>query len=327
MNVQQRAELDTEAQTYYQEAYAIKVYMLQATLDLYLLEMRRVEERDGLLVRPWSETMTGAVVARDCEIKHQGKCRSYPPLKVMTPWPSTVTENANASKGPKPFVITLDQINQHLTRAGSATDRFDHPLIFCRSGAKDFLFDGPGRGEYVGTEDPFELAHEEDERPLYKDKAKPEDYADLWDVRGLERGWRRKDVVYPQDLSSDIDPTSPNSATLGSLLTMTRAILCTTPSLVNLSLSGFLERAVCGTRSPPGLRALKELSLGPAPPFWYAPMRLHHTALASVEKLRIVGVQLFKSEIADIAGRRGALPNLREVEWTLASEYVWQHIS
>lgn len=309
---------------YRQDSYEVKIFMIQAALDLYLLQMRRVEERDGLLVRPWSEATAAAEETN--QRLHTGKCRSYPPLLVKTPWPSKAAVDA-ISKGPKPFVITLAQINEHLARRGSTTDRFDHPLIFSRSGVKNFLDEGPGRGEYVG-QDPYQLAHEDDFRPLYKDKKYDGDYADLWGVRGLDRGYRREGVVLPPDLSSDIDPTSPTAATLGSLLTMTRAILCTTPSLVNLSLSGFLERAVCGSRSPPGLKALKELSLGPAPPFWYAPMRLHHTALESVEKLRIVGVQLFKSEIADIAGRRGALPNLREVEWTLASKYMWEdHIT
>lgn len=284
------------------------------------MEMRRVEERNGYDVKSWRSPEAEDQAAKYI---HKGRCKSYPPLSLIMP-----AKGAPVVNVPGVFTITLAQIHQHLARPGSIGDRFDHPLLFSRSGVKGFVRYGPGRGGDDGGEgDYHQLVRERDGSPTYVEATNGEDFADLWSVVGLGRN-RDDDIKLPRELCDELDAAFPTAATLGSLLATARMVLSATPSLDNLSLTGFLERAICGSRSPPALKALKSLSLGPPPPFWYAPMRLDHSAIASVERLRIAGVMLFKSEIASIAGHAGALPKLKKLEWMLAAKYdgAWNHI-
>lgn len=298
---------------------------LQAALDLYLMEMRRVEERKGYEVKSWrsQEAKAEAVVPRIS--RHKGKCNAYPRLAFVTPSLSTAaTRGGDHDTDREVFRITLAQVHEHLARPGCSTDTFDHPLLFARSGVRAFLTGGPGRGleEWEEGGDPYGLVRGWDSSPTYNENASAEDFADIWNGGGLRRN-KPKDVKIPPDLCDEADPTFPSAATLGSLLASARMVLSAVPSLEVLSLTGLMERAVCGSRSAATLKGLKSLSLGPPPPFWYAPMRLDHPAIGSVEELRIAGSFLFKSEIAAIAGHGGALPKLKKLEWVLSGKHDW----
>ncbi|UZJ55129.1 hypothetical protein CBS101457_004449 [Exobasidium rhododendri] len=113
--------------------------------------------------------------------------------------------------------------------------------------------------------------------------------------------------------------------TLGSLLATLRACLSFCPRIRVLGLSQFLERAVSGTRECVGLSELRHLSLGPPPPYWSSALHLHQRTLSSVRTLHVAGCMLFKTEAMAIGGYTSALPNLREVDWTLCMEHAVEH--
>lgn len=69
----------------------------------------------------------------------------------------------------------------------------------------------------------------------------------------------------------------------------------------------------------------RHLSLGPPPPYWSSALHLHQKTLSSVRTMHISGCMLFKSEAMAIGGYTSALPNLREVEWTLWLGHVVEH--
>lgn len=115
------------------------------------------------------------------------------------------------------------------------------------------------------------------------------------------------------------------ASTLGSLTANLRAVLALCPRIRVLGLNGFLERAVGGTRDCAGLTELRHLSLGPPPPFWSSALNLHQKTLKSLRSLHISGCMLFKSEALAIGGFTKALPNLREVDWTLWLGHLLDH--
>lgn len=69
----------------------------------------------------------------------------------------------------------------------------------------------------------------------------------------------------------------------------------------------------------------RHLSLGPPPPYWSSALNLHQRSLASVRTLHISGCMLFKSEAMAIGGYTSALPNLREMNWTLWLSHAAEH--
>lgn len=121
-------------------------------------------------------------------------------------------------------------------------------------------------------------------------------------------------MMMGREVSDQFNTALPGSATMGCLIGRVLAILQLAPRLVNLSLSGFLERAICDARAPPAgiLPALSSLSLGPAPQRWSAPMHFHDPVFARVKKLRLAGVLLLEEEVDALA----KLPMLQLLEWT-----------
>lgn len=92
--------------------WLVRCFSVQAALDLYLEEMRRVEE---------------SMPPRPCQCEH-GSCPSYPGLRIV----------GNGSRTPPSatdtLVLTQRRLLQHHARRGSLADHFDHPLLFARSG-------------------------------------------------------------------------------------------------------------------------------------------------------------------------------------------------
>lgn len=123
------------------------------------------------------------------------------------------------------FILTRLDLRQHLARPGSVTDRFDSPLLFARSGI-DIVKRTPSGGRRK------RLDMSDDERE--------QDWADIFSPSSS---------IFSGSSVSTISLPSPHSATIGSLLTQLRMVLSSTPHLENLSLTGFLERSICGNRS------------------------------------------------------------------------------
>lgn len=176
------------------------------------------------------------------------------------------------------------------------------------------------------------------------------DFADLYghvshDSRALYGGQYSR-AVQEEDLLAVVDQTVRNEVaiprwereqypqqtirgrplpTLGSLLATMRACLSFCPRVRVLGLNGFLERVVGGTRECVGLSDLRHLSLGPPPPYWSSALNLNQKSLSSVRTLHISGCMLFKSEAMAIGGYTTALPNLREMNWTLWLSHAVEH--
>lgn len=87
--------------------YLIRLHELRATIDLYLLAMRRLEG-----VGP----------------------RTFPPLRIKGHRDVPRLSLFDATDLEEPFIVSRSDIARHLARPGSITDRFDHPLLFARSG-------------------------------------------------------------------------------------------------------------------------------------------------------------------------------------------------
>lgn len=69
----------------------------------------------------------------------------------------------------------------------------------------------------------------------------------------------------------------------------------------------------------------RHLSLGPPPAYWSSALHLHQKTIASVRTMHISGCMLFRSEAMAIGGYSNALPNLREMDWTLWLGHVVEH--
>lgn len=191
------------------------------------------------------------------------------------------------------FAVSRAQLLERLANPKGKTDRFDHPLLFARSGIA-----------WEARQHGYAVVH-----------------------GGTEPQWHEGDAEDPLDAqrtdgSPLLDVALPSTATIGGILNLTRALLAQTPLLQNLSLSGFLERAVCGTRRPMELKALRFLSLGPPPiyisrPGWYPPLRFETPSFPNVERLRICGHSLDKQQAVAIGGG-SVFKKLQHFQWTFA---------
>ncbi|PWN25406.1 hypothetical protein BDZ90DRAFT_281613 [Jaminaea rosea] len=279
------------------DEWTLRIFEAQAVLDLYLLELRRLQD----LGQPTSSTKTGKGV----------ECGHYPRL-ILNGYDDASTSRSKITR--RTFVLHRSQLLRHLSRHKSYTDRFDHPLLFARSSCGMFVLAGPGRAgedsDSLGQYDPYELR--DIDFSLLEEDA--EDYADQFSPDRLP-------ATTPA-LDDGLDPALNSTATLGSLLSLTRFVLVATPRLRNLSLTGFLERAVTGLRTGAELKDLRSLSIGPPPPFWHAPMTLDRGCLLTVENLRICGVMLLEEEVDAI---ENGLPLLRRMQWSMAGKFDQKH--
>lgn len=261
---------------------------VQAALDAYLMNMRRIEDASPDFPDSWRSGAPG-----DPEHLPPFECRTavcghYPPLDIvgtLTPRRRAAAKKGAVLKAQPPFVVSRPQLVQHMFRPGSPLDRFDHPIIFLHSGVTWLKLEGLGR---VGEDS-------SDGRRNYIGKEGHED-----PVEG-----------------ENIDVTLPATASVPALLGLARSVLTFVPNLSNLALAGFLERAVCGQHPSPPLPSLRALSLGPPPPFWNSQKRLKHSALQQVEILRIAGTVLLSDEIVTIAH---GFDQLQKIELAMATK-------
>lgn len=265
--------------------HTMRVFEVQATLDLYLIAIRHWESEQDII-----DEQRGRSDRKVNDSGSEGVGRvMYPPL-VLTGY-STLTSPVEAStSGQEPYVLSRSDLLHHLARPGSWTDRFDHPLLFARSGEN--IVEAQSYHDYG--------ARQEREDPAAGD------WADLFTSH--------------QRVSPDYGLT--NTGTIGSLLALLRAVLSHTPYLENLSLTGFLERAVCGTRPSLALERLRALSVGPPPSQWYAPLHLGNH-LSGLEELRLCGIRLHEAEIFAILTKS---PPLRRLQWTMMHKFALEHL-
>lgn len=264
----------------------MRMLEVQAAMDVYLMQMRRIDEAASDFKDSWRcKTLSDRKEYPPKECRTY-VCGHYPPLDIV----GTLTprRRAAAKKSPNPqppFVVSRPQLLQHMFRPGSPLDRFDHPVLFLHSGVTFLKMESLGRS---GT-------HRADNRRNYAGKEGHED----------------------PSYGENVDVALPATAAIPSLLGLARSVLSFAPQLITLALSGILERAVCGHRPPPPLPALRALSLGPPPPFWISRMRLDHQALLPITKLRLAGMILVKEELYALACD---LTQIRELHWSVSAK-------
>lgn len=287
----------------------VRLGEVQAALDLYLIKMRRWEDERGiehLQVADSDEDEDEDESSSEGEEQDSGeeqdekgkrKLRDddlkYPTL-YLTGYPIRPRSTINDKPLNSTELFTLDRadILQHLARRHAPSDRFDHPLLFSRAGLSIVKYDG--------------WKYEPGSRKPYVDSER----ADTWD----------EELFSPPCTTPDY--ALPNTATLGSLLSLLSSVLSHTPNIQNLSLSGFLERAVCGNRPTLAmLKKLRYLSLGPPPNVWWAPLRL--AALPDgLQDLRLCGIRLHEEQLEDVIKM---LPSLKTFQWSMIHRYSREH--
>lgn len=269
---------------------------MQGLLDLYLLQMRRVDDRC---------TQSGSSLAVAHLNCRPTRCAHYP-RPVFTDTPTKTGQNKTSSRST--FVVTRQSLDHHLFRRGAATANPDHPLTFARSGRTALALPPGGADTIVKTLlggpitvfdfaiDP--LPNEADESPSSSEDE------DIGGFSGLHLG------------DSDEDTWPANSGTFAEVMALSRSILSLT-NVANLSLSSQLHVALCGPNGPPQ-KALRALSLGPTNPHWEPIFDISNGRLENLEMLRISGVVLSGEEAEWISTRRG-MSRLKFVQWAMAA--------
>lgn len=283
-----RSHQDYKGKQLSSSEHTIRLAEVQAALDLYLMMMRRWDDRHGITREQLpddDEDDGGSMAEREEAAVVQGS--AYPTL-FLTGYAAGSRSSKGKSTAPEErYVLSRFTILQHLARRHSILDNFDHPLIFARSGEStkqygSFWSDHGGRQELVG---------------------------DDWD-----------DYFAPDDCSPD--HALPNTATLGSLLSLLSSVLSYASNVENISLTGFLERALCGSRgSAAVLKKLRFVTLGPPPKLWYAPLRLEHLA-PGLEELRLCGIRLHKDELNAVLAM---FPTLKRLQWSMMHKHSKKH--
>lgn len=237
--------------------YTIRVWEAQAALDCYLMAMRGYDDS----------------CSRDPSLSKL-RLPSYPTL-VLTGYPTATSVNRADEGTEVPYVVSRSQLIQHLCRRDSPTDRFNHPLLFARSGIDSIKNDDHRC-------DP-ELPHDED---------------------GFgQRGWPNLFALTGRNSSSNC--LLPNTATLGSIINLLRSTLPLLINLETLSLTGFLELGLSGCSLP----TVRSLAIGPGSVRVDGPLRCE--GLAGVEELRLCGMKLDEAKLDEICAK---MPSLRRLE-------------
>lgn len=205
----------------------------------------------------------------------------YPRLSLTGEPITSYFEPPESGFGPV-FNLTTDQVRARLATPKLKVDRFDHPLIFARSDVA-WEAEGPdGQLRRGGNSKRRRVSRIEDEASV---------------------------VPYTRS------PPIASTATIKGILRLAGTLLSHSTKLMILSLTGFLERVVCGPYAPETLHALRSLSLGPPPQGWAWTNALEPSkrALQGLERLRLSGHVLSKEQATAIGS--GLLPKLRVFQW------------
>lgn len=283
-----------------------RLYEVQAALDLYLAHVKSVEEQRPeliLMARPGAQVPPRTTVS---DI-YSRLALTDVPASIPSLWLDLNPQSfrpAEAYDGM--FVVSYLQLLCHLARPGAITDRFDHPLLFGRSGFDTHLSE-PERDNSRLEEPPqvcssgygYQLHH-----GTWHVEGEPDTF--YWPQLPFLRA-----IVNNATTTQDERPLVArvvHTGTVSSILRLARGVLASTTGVKTVSLTGFLQHAV-GTQRLPSLR---RLSLGPSPPCWKADPALQ--GLDQVEELRICGVSLERDQTWYITSK---MKRLRTLEWSL----------
>lgn len=267
-----------------------RVFEAQAALDLYLARIRTLESENedlAMLARP------GARAPLQC----RERCDHYPTLSFFEGF-------TRAGYGPSPgsqevFTISRAQLLRHIARRGAVTDRLDHPLLFARSGFE------------IEISNPSGKRRNNDELDGARYKVR---FSEEWDVDPCESyPWSSSTFLQSQGSLAGIDAVVLSTATIASILRLSRAVLNRTTNIRTLSLTGFLEGILDHHQRVP---SVLRLSLGPCPSRWPAYVSLE--GLEQLEQLRLCGTAFNVDILRDITRD---MPNLRALYFSMVEEY------
>lgn len=316
----------------------IGVIEVQAALDLYLLEMRRLEDEAGI---------SGPTCQCGPPPKEEGSsrqpCIDYPSLVLTTTTPSrgeSAAAAASSSGSKAPFFLHRSRLLRRVTRRGGKADSFDHPLLFARSGIRTIIFDREGYGRLSNDLWREAKALYDDDGDTYdeevsdeEDSASEEDGSDGVSAAsdddasagyGLPDEDAFANLALPasssaQTLATDLviplDQANYPTASIGGNLSLARTLLGLTPNLHSLLLTGVLQRAICGKGAALPPPALRKLYLGPLS---------HHSddsLSPCFEGDRLQGLEELGIRGCFLQGQKReclrALPRLKSVHWNL----------
>lgn len=273
--------------------YVIRVMEVQAALDLYLIELRRLEdeERSDAEGFPTSEPRP----------KDNEPDSRYPRLVIVAAKASSSERSDGLDSGSsdcsaQTFSLTRSKLVEHLARRGGSGDYFDHPLITARSDLQTFTFVDDWQPDFATLARRLSALHDSivSKAPLHP--------------------------VCGKISASIPDRDCPPTASARGLLRMGRSVLSMLPRLENLFFNSFLQQLACGQSAHELPPTVCTVSLGPLSP-WHpdslAPACVEGR-LDYLEQLFLCGTEYAKEKVAAIA----ATPILQQADWDLKNNNV-----
>lgn len=327
---------------------------MQAALDLYLMEMRQIEDRCSYPSIP----IPSAGPSSDGDAYRCATvCHHYPQLHIArsagesncrasqtgrgkgkAEGDKVISNNSGStstSKGPdgyskhlndsqrdfgdQPYRLTCAQLDEHIGRKGGPADHFEHPLLIARSGLK--LLHPSDCGQLL-----VDWNHHHSRS--YHDPLEEEEGGHCI-CCGTTAALREEledndssvcDECISQSQACQAGTVLSDPKTLRDILGMARGVLSLTPNAVNLSCSSYLHRFLWFGNTPP-FNKLRFLSVGPFPPSLEDRPGFNRTSFTNVEKLRICPNPVERWASTADAGSDDPLPALKNLQWDYGGQY------
>lgn len=308
-------------------AWMARLYLLQAALDLYLMEMRRIEDgrtAEDAEMRPAKRAAGRKNKSQPCK---SSKCGHYPSLMVLDTTPA-----AAASVQPEAddncLRLTIPQLWQHLDREGGPADHFDSLVLLTRSSRLSLDL---GKREWrrvfdrFGGPDSFWVSNAEWQRitgNIDVDDCMSQASAAEEEEEGYEGEDEEDDIAGSESEKSDLGSASSiqdgqedvaldgPAYKVEDLISLARSILMRTTEASNVSLASYLYRALPALPHP---HLLRTVNIGPLPSWWTKEVFPFDFVrpMEGLIKLRVAG----RISRLDASRLRRWLPTLEELEW------------
>lgn len=340
-----------------QDRWTMRLFELQAVLDLYLGAMRRIEEAGKYRVQSWrsKKKRPNHHPARCLS----GSCSHYPKvvlkgfdrsehavgIEESTAAPNNKVKTAEtdfthndkvqllANDGqrgrPDEIVITRAEVKAHMARRGAYTDHFEHPLQYARTNMQMLGLSASGKVIVDYNHEQRHEHYESSDDGFSFDDDLSEEYSDseLDSADGARHDESLEKATPTSTASSRVSMSSSCGVSSGLIIDPTNrhrtfAIACETlrltKDLKNLSLTGYFNNCL-NSQSLASLDDLLYLSIGPLAPPLPAEPWLKNLRLPAVKKLRICG-QSISNMVKEIARQDcdANWPNLETLHWDFA---------